>query len=155
MRRDVVSRARELVGVRYKHRGRDKRGIDCIGVSAYAAQIDFDSLPEVIEANASIDAYFHENGWSFRRGDPNHLKAVELFHAGLTKYLLSVIKDDLQIGDFLLLSMKTAHKVYGDHLAVYSGRGRMIHADLKRGVIEEQIDQKHVQRLRSIWRLKG
>ena len=35
---DIVACAHTLIGVRFKHRGRDLRGIDCVGVPIYIAK---------------------------------------------------------------------------------------------------------------------
>jgi cell wall-associated NlpC family hydrolase len=41
---------------------------------------------------------------------------------------------ELRAGDAILMSFKAKELGLGDHLAIYAGRGEIIHSDMRRGV---------------------
>ncbi len=115
----VLSHARALVGVRWRHMGRDENGLDCIGLVLVAAARAGVSLP-------NPGKYAREpSGDDLRRAIAAHLDPVAL----------PAVRD----GDVLLF----ASGRWGGHVGIASthpvyGVSSVIHAFLPRaGVVEE------------------
>lgn len=129
MRPDIVSKAREYVGVPYFHAGRDKNGVDCAGLILavlhdldltqwddvdYTVQVDTERLRNCIKRFCT---YVASGPFS-----PEE-------HGG---YLPPA-------GSLLLLGSVNAEH----HLAIATGEGTMIHACNKMGkVVEHGYDRK-------------
>lgn len=100
-----VSAARSLVGVPFKHRGRTERGIDCLGVVAYALRAvgrepederlyGRDPTPDAPRLRNSLVAHFGEPVAEMRpgcvvsmtwHGLPNHVAVIGAYpHGGLS-----------------------------------------------------------------------
>jgi lipoprotein Spr len=113
-----VAAARELVGVPYRHAGRNKHGVDCGGVIILAARraglipADWDVLPY----STIID--------------------VDMILAGLREWCEPVAGPAAEpiAGDLLLIRILRRPQ----HLAIASGEGSMIHVYAAAGRVVEQ-----------------
>ena len=123
----LIADARAWVGVPFRHQGRSRSGIDCIGL-----------LRELAAAHGYTD--HDETGYS-RLPFDGRMRAV------LTQYLDSV--SDLLAGDVVLMSFAGAET----HVALYTERGTIIHAYQPRGkVVEHRLDDKWRRRIVGIYR---
>lgn len=103
----VLSRARAMIGVRFRPRGRTREGLDCVGLAGWAYGVD---VP---------------GGYAMRSTDRGRIAAV-VARAGL------VAAESRRPGDLLLLASGTGQL----HLGIDSGTG-LVHADaMLRRVVE-------------------
>lgn len=118
-----VSAARELLGVKWRHRGRSLRGVDCVGLVALAGQRS--ALPNAID----VSGYGREP-WDdqLRKGCDERWGAPV---------------DDVRAGDIVLVRWgvrEPSHlAIVGDHPL---GGLTVIHAHTLHGVIEQRLDAR-------------
>jgi cell wall-associated NlpC family hydrolase len=107
----LVKTARSLIGVPFRHRGRDRTGVDCAGVL-------------VLARDAALGA-----GDDFRRypRDPD----ARLIFAALAPHADRILAADAGPGDIVL----TRHGGRVRHLGLFTGTG-VVHASAPRGVRE-------------------
>ena len=111
MSKDVVERARSLVGTRFRAQGRDPRlGLDCLGLAMIAYCID----------GAKIRRDYRLSG--------DHRRELMV---GLVGKFRRVAPSQRRAGDLML--MRVAADQY--HLAIRTHAG-FVHADARRGVVE-------------------
>jgi hypothetical protein len=139
---DVVAKAREYLGVRFKHQGRTMSGLDCVGFILRVG-VDLGLLPIQILAvgeDALIPAY-------------NHRPDSKLF-ALVSRYGDAV--DEPRPGDVLILHLDTPEK-RPEHIAIMTDKG-MIHihpgSSLSR-VAEHSIDTEWRNRIIGAFRFRG
>lgn len=147
----IVELAQELRSAPYRHLGRGRSGVDCLGLIIHSYEFDEESHPLASEAK-SIGGYYDKKSWSFEEGNEAHLKSVEILSRFLTKHFVPIRTKDARKGDLILMRWKS--KNHGDHVAIISDQGRVIHADMKRGVIEHVPDERFIKRILSVHRLK-
>lgn len=131
---EIVEAARSLVGVPYRHQGRDRdSGIDCAGV------------PVVIAREVGISG-FDTTRYS-RRPKPREMDRA-MAEAGCRKIPMK----DMAPGDILRLAMPT----WPVHCAILDedGKGQwIIHAWLSaRKVVRESLGPERRADIRSVWR---
>ena len=148
----TLERARQMSGAPYFHLGRGKSGIDCLGLMFYALEIDEREYVEVSQAHDLMGGYYAGSRWVYSRNDPKVKESCRILQAALTKHLLPCRMDDLQPGDVLLISFKSGQDGLGDHVGIFAGNGKMIHADLRRGVEEVKIPDKLWRRVVGVYR---
>lgn len=127
-----VAAARELVGVPYRHAGRNKHGVDCGGVIILAARraglipADWDVLPY----STIID--------------------VDMILAGLREWCEPVERPgEPESGDILLMRILRRNQ----HLAIASGGGSIIHCYTAAGrVVEHPLTGHWRQAIVGVWR---
>lgn len=132
----VIRRASALIGTPYRHMGRSRHGIDCLGLVLAALGIDEASIPEIGEGRA-LAGYYTDRRWFARKGEAMR-RSSDLLAACLTKHLLMVSWADLSRGDVLAMNFKMDDR-RPDHVGLYDGRGRVIHADIRRGVVSDPL----------------
>lgn len=126
----VVAQARGLLGVRFRHQGRDvAHGVDCLGLLLVVA----DKLQLRFDAHSVMAL------------DQRHYRTkpdTEFLRAQLAQWLLPIEKTQTQIGDIILLCIDGSPQ----HLAILSdyplaGEMGMIHAYAPaRRVVEHRYD---------------
>lgn len=108
--RDVVARARSLLGTRFRLHGRDAgEGLDCVGLAA--AAFGMEGVP---------------SGYPLRGGDPARIMAT-------IGAWLSVATEPRSAGDLLLMAAGPGQL----HLGVWTGDA-LVHADLGLGRVVER-----------------
>lgn len=123
---NIVKKAQSLLGTKFRHQGRDERGIDCAGLISVCMQAggadlgDFPPLPVYKKEPKNTDARL----W-------------------LSGFFCPVLNKDKQAGDVALMK-------YNDravHLGIYTGDSIIHAATFARKVIEEPVGSvidKHV-----------
>lgn len=127
----IVATARQLIGVRYRHRGCSLAGVDCLGVLLWTAQ-------QLGVATPAVD---------YTR-NPSGRRMVRL----LREYLQAIRPSEALPGDVL-------HLAYGpmpQHLAIVTAPGRILHADSAVGhVVEHALVDPWPARVRGAYCLPG
>ncbi|MBT9158792.1 MAG: hypothetical protein DDT26_00039 [Dehalococcoidia bacterium] len=133
-----IARARMLLGVPYLHLGRDRNGIDCIGLLAYACAVESEKVP-VYPADPV-------NG-ELERSLADH------FGPAVIRGLPSV--DELLVGDVLAIQYRGPVRhvaIVGDYW-LPGHRFSMIHTDAALGrVVEHALDFKWIRRVCAVYR---
>lgn len=129
---DIVRVARSFLGVKYRHQGRSREGVDCIG------------LPVCVRAELGLPALDVE-GYARRTTDSQMLDFCRA-------HMHEVQRDQLQPGD-LLVCMQGATR----HMAIvadYPGGGlSIIHAHLpNKKVVECRLDDQFMKTVRGCFR---
>lgn len=129
---DVVRAARSFIGCRYRHQGRSREGVDCIG------------LPVLVRAELGLPALDVE-GYARRTTDSEMLNFCR-------SHMREVMRDQLQPGDLLVcMHGVTRHMaIVGD----YPVRGlSIIHAHLpNKKVVECRLDDAFMANVRGCFR---
>lgn len=136
---DIAARARELKGIPFVHQGRDRNGIDCIGLMAYAIEYDFDKIPAYPRNPVNSEL---ENAMQAAFGSP---------------LLLKPTIDQLQEGDLAAMQYRGPIRHVGivvNHVNL-PGVLSLIHTDSMVGEVTEHIlDAKWLRRIEKVWRLE-
>lgn len=122
----VWALANELKGTPWKHEGKDKSGMDCLGVLIYFfKRLGIDLIGEDTQG-------YDINFWRIGKKD--------LFEEGARKRGLTVSKraSDALPGDILYFKFR---KIVS-HAAIYVGRGYFLHAVTNEGVVLEKLSDK-------------
>jgi len=116
---DIVNKAREYLGVKFLHRGRDKkRGIDCIGLWVCILH----------DLNITQDDYTTYG--RYPRPTIAREKVLEYFY--------KVNLEDIQPGDMLYIKMRKQPQ----HFAVYTDKESIIHAfEMVNKCVESRYDK--------------
>jgi cell wall-associated NlpC family hydrolase len=130
---DFVAEARRWIGVRWRHQGRTREGIDCVG------------LPVVCAAAV--------RGMQIPLPDYSATTSDETMLRGCQQYLEQIALADAQPGDIVVLGFQKQR-----HMAIlgdYPGGGlSLIHAYLpNRKVVEMRLDDAWRGRILSVFRL--
>jgi cell wall-associated NlpC family hydrolase len=96
--------------------------------------------------------YYENRAWRFDKHNPDHVVSCKLLETLLTKHLLPVSMTELRAGDVILMSLKARDLGLGDHLAIYAGRGEIIHSDMRRGVVRIPMTYPVVRRCLQAYR---
>lgn len=131
-RADIVRVARSWVGVPYRHQGRSRAGVDCVG------------LLMVVARELGLSDY--EFGTYRRLPDPRVLLGE------LAAQLERVAVADARAGDVWLMAWHADPQ----HLAIVADRGRIIHAySQPRAVVEHIADAQWRERVRGAYAFPG
>lgn len=128
---EIVALARSIIGVPYRHMGRDTTGMDCLGVVLRVAELRGYELPVVGEYSRN----------------PSGKRMARL----LCKHAIQIRPNMARSGDFL-------HMAFGrhpQHLAIISSDDptRIIHADSEVGrVVEHTLSDGWIDRVRGAYR---
>jgi cell wall-associated NlpC family hydrolase len=126
---DIVNDAREMLGVRWHHQGRNEYGIDCIGLAIYIAK------------KRGLSDY-DETGYG-------RLPESKRLWLALNAQMDRV--KEMQPGDLLLMRFE----IEPQHVAFYTGDS-IIHALTQaRKVVEHPLDQLWLSRVVAIFRFRG
>ena len=129
---DFIAKAREYVGVKYKHMGRTEKGLDCIGLFARVA-MDF-GLP--VKDN---DTYTKS---------PDSIEMEK----GLLEHMEPVRKDQLFPGAIIWIRFLR----YPQHVALVTENGTIIHAyERAGGVVEHNLTRPWIRRISKAYKMKG
>lgn len=135
---EVVRHARNYIGVKFRHHGRDKNGVDCAGlIIAVAKELGLDAVCGYVDKRDYPRQPTNSNMMKILRCNLRHVKV-----------------GTPQAGDVL-------HFVYRripQHVGIYTGNdNQIIHVIDGRinSVIEISYDMKWQNRLHSIYRFKG
>ena len=135
-RADILSAARSVLGVPFRHQGRSLRGLDCVGLLLYVAD------------RLGVE-YVDVSGYSRRPGG-GLLEATFEEHID-NGILLRVAISDMQPGDFLMMRFGNDPQ----HLAIFTGEN-IIHSYQNAGkVCEHILDDKWRARIVRVYRLAG
>lgn len=121
----------DLIGVKYKPHGRNLDGIDCYGliIEVYkrlgVTLQDIEYEETDIKSNAYIDEVMRKTLPVEKIDKPEKYCIVELKVAG-----------------------------FPSHVGIYIGKGELLHADRKQGVVIEQL-QRWENRIAGYYRVKG
>lgn len=132
----LIDEARKLTGTPWKHQGRSRRGVDCVGMVLLAAK------------NAGLD--LTKNGVTDERkygrgAQPLLLERVEQYCTRIESPIAGC-----------LLFFEFYGERHPRHFGVFSERETMIHADAKRGMVIEHGHRAHwIDRTHSVWKLPG
>lgn len=141
-----VARARAMIGVQYKRLGRDRHGIDCLGLMLHVYERQDTEIDACLEAMSMLEGYYGSRAWNKDTAAQAYLECSRLLVAGLTNHLHLSTLEDVQIGDVLIFSFKSRDRA-PDHAGIYVGKGKVVHADMKRGVIEHSLEGRLERRL--------
>lgn len=135
----LVEAARRYDGVRFRHRGRSKNGIDCAGLVKCSYADCGEELPDFL-------LYGRE---PHRDGLTTHVRAA----LGEPVAVAPVAREQLQVGDVPV--MRFEHEPH--HLAIVTdyplGGLAMIHADGFTGrVVEHRLADDHIARITHVFR---
>jgi cell wall-associated NlpC family hydrolase len=134
---NLIDQARKMVGTKWLHQGRSPGGVDCIGfldVSAKRAGLDFEKM---LGINLPVNYGRHPQ--------PDLLRAYEAHATRIDKPIPGAV-----------LLMQFNGEKYPRHVALYTERATIIHANAVRGVIVEHGYRAAWPRwTHSIWRLPG
>lgn len=133
-----VARARTFLGAPYLHQGRDANGIDCVGLLAYADEVDVDLIP----------AYPQDpvNG---------ELETALTAHYGAPLLVGIPTFADLRVGDVVAMQYAgpTRHVALVGDYALAAGHMSLIHTDAMVGrVVEHRLDAKWLRRITRVYR---
>lgn len=114
-REDVVREARALIDIRYRHQGRSKHGLDCIGIVGFIGLAL--GFPSAI-------AWANDDSCKGYGREPDAAVLLTACH----KYLRLI--DSPQPGDIYLMSAEAEGKATGAprHFGVIVEPGRIVHA---------------------------
>ena len=140
---NLADTARSLVGVPWIHAGRHPgTGLDCAGLVIVC----------LLRAGVPVCPN-HGDGWQAcwcRAYD--RLIPVERLRETLARWLVPVPKAERAVGDVLLLRAEGV----AQHLAVYVGEERMVHAhEGRERVVEEAYDRAAFHATVGVWRLEA
>lgn len=125
----IVTEARSYIGTRWRHQGRSRSGIDCIGL--------------VIEVAKTV------KGWQFDTTDYPRQATDETMIKLFRQHCIEVSKKDLQPGDAVVIPFENQRHagIIGDYIV--PGEVSLIHAYLKgkKEVIEHRLDSVWYSRI--------
>lgn len=132
---DIVDAARSYVDVPFKHMGRTRHGLDCVGLVAIAGcDVGLKDISDI-----HIPTY-------------GRVPRPTLFDMALRCELVKCEYGQVRPGDVLLFSIRKLPQ----HLAIYAEREGvpyMIHAYSRfKKVVEHRIDRDWEQRLIAVWK---
>lgn len=152
-RDQIIERAFAMLGTPYKRLGRDRHGIDCLGLLLHVLDVREEDYPEFHEAVREQASYYTPGDkWNFKKEDRLSKRSCELLRSTLSKHLQEVSIRAVKRGDILLIRYKAAQG-QGDHVAIYLGDWRMIHADIREGVKLEVMSPAISRRLIAAYRV--
>lgn len=127
----VLEAARSYLGVKYRHQGRVRAGVDCLGLVVLAAKDTGRETPDRVDYSYQPDGH--------------------LLRGTLQEHLIEVPIEERAPGDVLLFWF--AQRGYPQHVGICNGEG-MIHTHLKIGRVVEFrfMDKFWLRRLDSAYR---
>jgi cell wall-associated NlpC family hydrolase len=131
---DIVAEARGYLGVRWRHQGRSRNGIDCAGL--------------VIQVAKSFGSTFDTNNYTRRTAD-------ELMVSLCREHLTEIPRSEVAPGDVMVFGLGDSR-----HMGIVGnyqhGGLSLIHAYLAaRKVVETRIDEQWRARARGCFRFPG
>lgn len=132
----LIDEARKLIGTPWRHQGRSKHGVDCVGLVLLSAK----------NAGLSLAEYGVRDQAVYGRGaQPLLLEKVETYCQKLDEPIPGC-----------LLFFRFYHDRHPKHFGIFTERGTMIHADAKRGLVVEHGHRAHwKEQTHSCWLLPG
>ncbi len=120
LRKKLIERVNDWLGVRYRYNGRSRRGVDC---SNFVSIIIEETLDKFIPAGSANQAALYAN---------------------INKI------DDLQFGDIIFFSGRNKKSKRIGHVGIYIGNGLFAHSSTGKGVIYSLLsDGYYLERYRS------
>lgn len=134
-RKDLITAAYDYVGVPFLHAGRNRIGVDCIGLVIASAR----------EAGLLTN---------YDNTDYSSVVNAKFFKSQIEMFCDEIPITDLEYGDLLLFSMRgTAHTT--THVGLYVAYGIFIHSDQAIGkVVVQALPGTWESRLISVYRWK-
>lgn len=145
-----VDRARSMLYVPYQHRGRSGHGLDCLGLILHVYELTDSDIDACARAMALGEGYYATHDWYRRPDDAAYRHCSDMLVAGLTKWLHQSSLKRIRLGDVLLFSFKSRER-RPDHAGIYVGHDKVVHADLKRGVVSDPIAGRLERRLVAVY----
>lgn len=139
--KQIVEAARRYLGVPFRHQGRSRLGVDCLGLLVCIAR----------DCDLKHD---EKQIFLLDEVDYGHFPDPKRLYFGLMKVFEPVSREDMHVGDVLLLRIDGQAR----HLAVvgdYSLGGlSLIHAYAPaRKVVEHRLDESWMEKVRTVLRL--
>ena len=129
----IIETARSYIGTKFKHQGRSKKGIDCIGL---------------------IECSLHDNGILTKATSPGYSRnpVPNDFAAGLDEHFDRVSVMEMQPGDILWFAIDGIPR----HVGFYTEVNTVIHAyaKLKKEVIEHRLTDQWKKNIRRVYRIR-
>ena len=101
--KQVITDARDFLGVPYKHLGRDWNGIDCLGLTLYVLDVEEEGEFLYHKALESGKGYYSLDKWFGSTSYEEKKASQDILVEFLTNRLLSVPCEDMEAGDILLM----------------------------------------------------
>lgn len=131
----IIDQARTWINVKFRHQGRSRYGVDCVGL--------FSCVGKEIGKPDPIPSNYTRN--------PN----TAILKAGLEERLDEVKIKDMQPGDVLVLRFEDVHgDVKNQHVALRTDRGILHSAAMYRKVTEHCFDQEWADRVEHVYRFR-
>ncbi|HEY8554244.1 MAG TPA: NlpC/P60 family protein, partial [Burkholderiales bacterium] len=135
----LIEEARKLVGIPYHHQGRNKFGVDCIGLFVLAFEEAGSDLVRLLGVRDTRD---------YGRHRPNP-KTLELLEHNLAARLDAPVPG-------CLIAFRFVPEVVPRHYGLFTERGTFVHADgMRKLVCETRYADPWLRRVHSLWRLPG
>jgi cell wall-associated NlpC family hydrolase len=131
----IIVHCREWLGVKFRHQGRSKSGIDCIGLFAEAAREIGRTIP--IPSN-----YTH------------HPDQKVLF-AELNRLFEKITKAEMAVGDLLLMRfMDDQQRIPCRHVAIRTDLGVLHSSAQFKKVTEHGLDSEWMEKIEHVFRMR-
>lgn len=135
-----------MIGVQYKTLGRDRHGIDCLGLLLWVYEMRDDQIDACRKAMHTDGSYYRARDWNRDTAAEGYRVSSRMLDAGLRNHLQETTLEQAQPGDALTFSFKSRSDE-PDHAGIYVGRGQVVHADMRRGVEEVPLEGALYRRL--------
>lgn len=127
---EIVQSARSYLGVPYRHQGRNRLGLDCIGLILMVAH-------DLHLSDFDITGY-------------GRVPSGRMMARLLGQHCRPVAVKDINSGDVVHITFERQPQ----HVAIITDAG-MIHADNIRGVVEHSLNNRWRKKIRGAYRLPG
>ena len=129
---DIVEKAREYIGTKFLHRGRDKkRGIDCIGLWICVLH----------DLDITQDEYTRYGKYP----------KPKIARKEIDKYFNKILIKDIEAGDMLYIKMRKLPQ----HFAVYTNTDSIIHAfEMVGKCVESRYDKEWKDKTVEAYRIR-
>jgi NlpC/P60 family putative phage cell wall peptidase len=130
----IIAEVRSWIGNRWRHGQAFKgQGTDCVQWLLVLGK-QFGWVPQ------SYKPPRYNRDWALHNNESILLQEIQ-------KFCSPVNYPDIKVGDVLIFKYSMAES----HAGIYIGEGRMVHAHIRQGVIEEDV-KRYDDKLSSCWR---
>lgn len=137
----IIACARSFLGVRFRHQGRTRQGLDCLGLLIAIAEECNLPWPEPARCAMQHQHY-------------SHVPSEDELRSGLEAVLQPIAAQAMQPADIVLLRVQGRAQHVGLLADYHAGGFSLIHAYAPaRGVIEQRLDEAWKKEIVSAYRL--